>query len=52
MDSWIGIILKEVGGGSASGGLEAEGQEFFALASAQRSSSGALLKQKEHSLRF
>jgi hypothetical protein len=30
MGSWIGITLKEVGGASASGGLEAEGQEFFA----------------------
>jgi len=28
--SWIGITLKKVGGASASGGLEAEGQEFFA----------------------
>jgi hypothetical protein len=30
MGSWIDITLKEVGGASASGGLEAEGQEFFA----------------------
>jgi hypothetical protein len=30
MGSWIGITLKEVGGPSACGGLEAEGQEFFA----------------------
>ena len=30
MGSWIGIILKEVGGASTCGGLEAEGQEFFA----------------------
>jgi len=30
MGSWIGITLKEGGGASASGGLEAEGQEFFA----------------------
>jgi len=30
MGSWIGITLKEVGGASAFGGLEAEGQEFFA----------------------
>jgi len=28
--SWIGITLKEVGGASACGELEAEGQEFFA----------------------
>jgi len=31
MGLWIGITLKEVGGASACGGLEAEGQEFFAL---------------------
>jgi len=31
MGSWIGITLKEVGGASACSGLEAEGQEFFAL---------------------
>jgi hypothetical protein len=30
MGSWIDITLKEVEGASASGGLEAEGQEFFA----------------------
>jgi hypothetical protein len=30
MGSWRGITLKEVGGAFASGGLEAEGQEFFA----------------------
>ena len=30
MDSRIGITLKEVGGASTSGGLEAESQEFFA----------------------
>jgi hypothetical protein len=30
MGSRIGIALKEVGGASASGGLEAEGQEFCA----------------------
>ncbi len=30
MGSWIGITLQEVGGASACGGLEAEGQEFFA----------------------
>jgi len=30
MGSWIVITLKEVGGASTSGGLEAEGQEFFA----------------------
>jgi hypothetical protein len=30
MGSLIGITLKEVEGASASGGLEAEGQEFFA----------------------
>jgi len=30
MGSWIGITLKEVGGASSCGGLEAEGQEFFA----------------------
>jgi hypothetical protein len=30
MGSWIGIGLKEVGGASACGGLEAEGQESFA----------------------
>ena len=30
MGSWIGITLKEVGGASACGGLEVEGQEFFA----------------------
>jgi hypothetical protein len=30
MGSWIGITLKEVGGASACGGLEAEGHEFFA----------------------
>ncbi len=30
MGSWIGITLREVGGVSACGGLEAEGQEFFA----------------------
>jgi hypothetical protein len=31
MGSWIGIALKEVGGASVSGALEAEGQEFVAL---------------------
>ena len=31
LDSWIGIALIEVGGASACGGLEAEGQEYFAL---------------------
>ena len=31
MGSWIGITLIEVGGASAFGGLEAEGQEYFAL---------------------
>jgi len=31
MGSWIGITLLEVGGASASGGLEAERQEYFAL---------------------
>jgi hypothetical protein len=31
MGSWIGIPLIEVGGASACGGLEAEGQEYFAL---------------------
>jgi hypothetical protein len=31
MGSWIGITLIEVGGASACGGLEAEGQEYFAL---------------------
>jgi hypothetical protein len=33
MGSWIGITLntlKEAGGASACGGVEAEGQEFFA----------------------
>jgi hypothetical protein len=30
MGSWIGSTLKEVGGTSACGELEAEGQEFFA----------------------
>jgi len=30
MGAWIGITLKEVGGASTCGGLEAEGQEFFA----------------------
>jgi hypothetical protein len=30
MGSWIGVTLKEVGGASAYGRLEAEGQEFFA----------------------
>jgi hypothetical protein len=30
MGSLIGITLKEVGGASACGELEAEGQEFFA----------------------
>jgi hypothetical protein len=28
---WIGITLKEVGGASACGELEAEGQEYFVL---------------------
>ena len=31
MGSWIGITLIEVGGASACGELEAEGQEYFAL---------------------
>jgi len=31
MDLWIGITLKEVGGASACGGLEAEGRKSFAL---------------------
>jgi hypothetical protein len=31
MGSWIGITLIEVGGASTCGGLEAEGQEYFAL---------------------
>ena len=31
MGSWIGITLIEVGGASACGGLEAEGQKYFAL---------------------
>ena len=31
MGSWIGISLVEVGGASACTGLEAEGQEYFAL---------------------
>ncbi len=31
MGPWIGIALIEVGGASACGGLEAEGQESFAL---------------------
>ncbi len=31
MGSWIGIPLIEVGGASACGGLEVEGQEYFAL---------------------
>jgi hypothetical protein len=31
MGSWIGITLIEVGGASACDGLEAEGQEYFAL---------------------
>ena len=31
MGSWIGITLVEVGGASACTGLEAEGQEYFAL---------------------
>jgi hypothetical protein len=30
MVSWIDTTLKEIGGASASGELEAEGQEFFA----------------------
>jgi hypothetical protein len=40
MGSWIGITPKEVGGASACGGLEAEGQEFFASCL-----SGAILKR-------
>jgi len=40
MDSWIDITRKEVGGASACGGLEAEGQEFFASCL-----SGAILKR-------
>jgi len=47
MGSWTGITLKEVGGASACGGLEAEGQEFSASCLSE-----ALLNQKEHSLRF
>jgi hypothetical protein len=31
MRSWIGIPLIEVGGASVCAGLEAEGQEYFAL---------------------
>jgi hypothetical protein len=31
MGSWIGITLIEVGGASACGEVEAEGQEYFAL---------------------
>jgi len=31
MGSWIGITLVEVEGASACTGLEAEGQEYFAL---------------------
>ena len=31
MGSWIGITLIEVGGASVYDGLEAEGQEYFAL---------------------
>jgi hypothetical protein len=31
MGSWIGITLIKVGGASAFGGLEAEGQKYFAL---------------------
>ena len=31
MGSWIGITLIEVGGASACGGFEAEGQEYFAF---------------------
>ncbi len=31
MGSWIGITLIEVERASASGGVEAEGQEYFAL---------------------
>ncbi len=41
MGSWIGITLIEVGGASACGGLEAEGQEYFALCLSE-----ALLNQK------
>ena len=40
MVSWIGITLIEVGGASACGGLEAEGQEFFSPCL-----SGAILKR-------
>jgi hypothetical protein len=31
MGPWIGITMIEVGGASACGGLEAEGQEYYAL---------------------
>ena len=31
MDSWIGMAMIEVGGASAYGGLEAEGQKYRAL---------------------
>ena len=41
MGSWIGITLIEVRGASACGGLEAEGQEYFALCLSE-----ALLNQK------
>ncbi len=47
MGSWMGITLKEVGGVSASGRLEAEGQEFFALCLSK-----AILNQKDHFLSF
>jgi len=45
--SWIGITLQEVGGASASGGLEAEGQEFFPSCLSE-----AVLNQKDHFLSF
>jgi hypothetical protein len=39
------ITLKELGGSSASGGLEAEGQEFFASCLSE-----AILNQKDRFL--
>jgi len=43
----MGITLKEVGGASAYGGLEAEGQELFASCLSE-----AILNQKDHFLSF